>query len=346
MSLIKKGKSNREKAKRGSLGSKFVGITSIIVVIGFVALYFIINQMTGDIVELEEEKNMDLMDNAIKNQMEAQLSSAEMSVLTIAENEQIQKLFAERNREGLEELLLPVFERLKGEVAQMQFHLPDSTSFLRLHRPEKYGDSLRDFRFTVNAANDEERIVSGLEEGVAGYGFRVVVPMYYNSRHTGSVEYGSDFGENFLANIKESFPGEYYIYLLNSEDNSFAAGTTSSDSWTLPSEALDEVLSGNHISWVSDDGDTLISLFPYEDYTGETAGYIKAVTDRSTTAALIGRTGIYTIISFIVIAGVLILLLLYLIRKMDTSLTKPVLIVVTLLKSESLNEEFKYWRTY
>src|SRR6056297_1605609 len=253
MSLIKKGKSNREKAKRGSLGSKFVGITSIIVVIGFVALYFIINQMTGDIVELEEEKNMDLMDNAIKNQMEAQLSSAEMSVLTIAENEQIQKLFAERNREGLEELLLPVFERLKGEVAQMQFHLPDSTSFLRLHRPEKYGDSLRDFRFTVNAANDEERIVSGLEEGVAGYGFRVVVPMYYNSRHTGSVEYGSDFGENFLANIKESFPGEYYIYLLNSEDNSFAAGTTSSDSWTLPSEALDEVLSGNHISWVSDD---------------------------------------------------------------------------------------------
>src|SRR6056297_2488175 len=249
MSLIKKGKSNREKAKRGSLGSKFVGITSIIVVIGFVALYFIINQMTGDIVELEEEKNMDLMDNAIKNQMEAQLSSAEMSVLTIAENEQIQKLFAERNREGLEELLLPVFERLKGEVAQMQFHLPDSTSFLRLHRPEKYGDSLRDFRFTVNEANDEERIVAGLEEGVAGYGFRVVVPMYYQNKHIGTVEYGSEFGENFLNNIKESFPGEYYIYLLNYEDNTFAAGTAADDNWKVTDDLIEKVADGNIVNW-------------------------------------------------------------------------------------------------
>jgi methyl-accepting chemotaxis protein len=314
-------KIRKKSEKRGSLGKKFVGITSIIIAIGFVILYFIINQTTSNIIEMEENKNMKLMENAIQNQMEAQLNSAEMSVLTIAENEEIQKLFSERKRQDLADLLLPVYERLEGDVAQIQFHLPDSTSFLRLHKPEKYGDSLRDFRFTVNAANDEERIVSGLEEGAAGYGFRVVVPMYYQNKHIGSVEYGSNFGESFLSNIKNSFPGEYYIYYLNSEDGSFAAGTASTDTFTSSEEVLSEIAAGNTRRWISDDGNTLISLFPYTDYTGETVGYIKAVTDRSETAAMIGKTSLYTIITFIAIAGALILLLLYLIRKM---VTKPV----------------------
>jgi len=321
MNIRKKTKLKDKMEKRGSLGSKLVGITSIIIVIGFIVLYFIMNVMTGDIVEMEENKNMDLMKNAIENQMEAQLNSAKMSVLTIAENEQIQELFAERNREGLTELLLPVFDRLKGEVAQIQFHLPDSTSFLRLHKPEKFGDSLKEFRFTVNTANQEERIVSGLEEGVAGYGFRVVVPMYYQNNHVGSVEYGSDFGESFLTNIKESFPGEYYIYLLNSDNSSFAAGTTANDNWESSEEVLSEVVSGNHTSWITENGDTLISLFPYTDYTGETVGYIKSVTDRSETAAMMAKTGRYTIITFIFIAAALILLLLYLIKRM---VTKPI----------------------
>ncbi|PUU87458.1 cache domain-containing protein, partial [Halanaerobium sp.] len=325
MNFRKKEKSQSSKkeksGKRGSLGGKFVGITSIIVVIGFVVLYFIMNQTTSNTIEMEEKKNMELMESAIENQMEAQLNSAEMSVLTISENEEIQKLFSERNRGELTDLLLPVYERLKGDVAQIQFHLPDSTSFLRLHKPEKFGDSLKDFRFTVNSANADLKTIKGLEEGVAGYGFRVVVPMYYENRHIGSVEYGSDFGESFLANIKESFPGEYYIYYLNSEDDTFASGTASTDNFTPSEEVLSEVASGSSTRWISDDGNTLISLFPYTDYMGDTVGYIKAVTDRSETAAMMAKTSLYTILTFIAIAGVLILLLLYLIIKM---VTKPV----------------------
>ncbi|MGM0420693.1 MAG: hypothetical protein ACQEQG_06815 [Bacillota bacterium] len=52
-----------------------------------------------------------------------------MSVLSILKNPEIQCLFAERNREELQARLLPVYEELSDEVAQFQFHEPDSTSF-------------------------------------------------------------------------------------------------------------------------------------------------------------------------------------------------------------------------
>jgi len=60
----------------------------------------------------------------------------------------------------------PLYERLKLRgVRQLHFHLPNSESFLRLQRPEKYGDSLKGVRYSVDKANAELVEVSGFEEG-------------------------------------------------------------------------------------------------------------------------------------------------------------------------------------
>ncbi len=90
-------------------------------------------------------------------QMEEQIETSEVSALSLANNLEVQRLFADRDREALAEMLLPAFNSISDRIAQIQFHLPDSTSFLRLHKPEKYGDSLKDFRFTVNEANEKKK---------------------------------------------------------------------------------------------------------------------------------------------------------------------------------------------
>lgn len=221
-----------------SLRMKFAGITAAILIVFFGSLFFLIQAVNNSLTEQNEQEYVKLMSSAIENQFDAQLKSAEMSVLSISENIEIQRMFADRDREGLYATLAPVYEALKLDVAQIQFHLPDSTAFLRLHMPDEYGDSLKDFRFTVNEANAELKTVAGLEEGRGGYGFRVVVPMYYQGEHTGSVEYGSGFDQEFLARLKESFSSDYFIYMFDAsgsvswsegEGNSFIASTLETD---------------------------------------------------------------------------------------------------------------------
>ncbi|PKM56124.1 MAG: hypothetical protein CVU98_11645 [Firmicutes bacterium HGW-Firmicutes-3] len=274
------------------LRTKFISGIAIILIASMLVLAIVVNYYMEELIITQEEAYHDLLLEAVEAQMVGQLNSARMSVLSISENTQIQALFAQGDRDGLLEQLLPVFETLQSEVAQIQFHLPDSTAFLRLHMPDKFGDSLRDFRFTVNEANANLEIVQGLEEGRGGYGFRVVVPMFYQGVHTGSVEYGSDFNIAFLENLKKQFKGDYFIYSITDEsvaleseisDQGFLAGTLEQDNWQTEELYLNQVQEGSFVRLRSENQLESILLIPYKDYQGNVGGYIKAVIDRSET---------------------------------------------------------------
>jgi len=78
------------------------------------------------------------------------------------------------------------------DVRQLHFHLKDNESFLRFHRPGKYGDNLTGIRSTVEWVNSNYAPIDGFEEGRIYNGFRYVFPMSYikngHKEHLGSVE--------------------------------------------------------------------------------------------------------------------------------------------------------------
>jgi len=85
--------------------------------------------------------------------------------------------------------LYPFYRELqKRDLRQLHFHLPDGTSFLRFHQPDRFGDPLFDIRPSVRVANTELRSVQGFEAGRVGSGFRFVHPVLREGRHVGSVE--------------------------------------------------------------------------------------------------------------------------------------------------------------
>ncbi|MDX9916831.1 MAG: methyl-accepting chemotaxis protein [Gudongella sp.] len=259
----------------------FLSIGAFVLALFIALSYLSVNIATGLISDQEIKEN-EMLTHAIEAKMESQIDAAKMAVLTIANNTEVQRMFGRRDRAGLLTLLLASYQAVEADVPQFQFHLPDSTSFLRLHMPEKFGDSLKDFRYTVNAANEREELISGLEEGVGGYGFRVVVPMYYNRQHTGSVEFAGDFGKEFLADIKNVYGGDYFIYGLNpTEGNGLIAGTLEEDIWDIISEYQSELTSGQLHMENSADNRTGIVLMPFRDYEGSVKGYIKIVKDRT-----------------------------------------------------------------
>lgn len=76
----------------------------------------------------------------------------------------------------------------KENLKQLHFHLKNNDSFLRFHRPKKYGDNLTKVRETVNYVNTQFKAVDGFEEGRIYNGYRFVYPLDYKNEHLGSVE--------------------------------------------------------------------------------------------------------------------------------------------------------------
>ena len=91
------------------------------------------------------------------------------------------------------ELHLEYAEIKKFGIRQLHFHLPNGDSFLRFHRPGKFGDNLMSVRASVKLANTQQRYVSGFEEGRIYNGFRYVFPLFYKKNHIGSVETSMSF---------------------------------------------------------------------------------------------------------------------------------------------------------
>lgn len=85
----------------------------------------------------------------------------------------------------------PRYERLKNQdnVRQLHFYLPDNESFLRVHRPAKYGDNLSEYRETVNYVNTFKLPIDGFEVGRIYSGYRFVFPVIsIDQKYLGSME--------------------------------------------------------------------------------------------------------------------------------------------------------------
>ncbi|MEA3512314.1 MAG: diguanylate cyclase [Campylobacterota bacterium] len=92
-------------------------------------------------------------------------------------------------REKLYNKLNDTYSLLKeSNIKQLHFHLPNNESFLRFHRPYKFGDDLTKIRETVKYVNENKKPIFGFEEGRIYNGYRFVFPLSYKNEYIGSVE--------------------------------------------------------------------------------------------------------------------------------------------------------------
>lgn len=92
----------------------------------------------------------------------------------------------------------------KYNVRQLHFHIgPGSLSFLRVHKPDKFGDRMDKLRHTIVDSYAQASSLSGFETGRIYSGLRGVVPMYASDPetgrrvHVGTLEAGTSFENTF-----------------------------------------------------------------------------------------------------------------------------------------------------
>lgn len=97
----------------------------------------------------------------------------------------------------------------KMGMSKVQFHLPNTESFLRCNCPDKYGDLLGDVRPSVNMVIKTEDMVWGYEEGRMSGGYRYIYPIHAEGKYVGSVEFSFE-----LRTITRPVELTYDVYCL------------------------------------------------------------------------------------------------------------------------------------
>ena len=116
-------------------------------------------------------------------------------------------------REKLYKMLNPDYIKMKHYgIRQLHFHLPGSISFLRFHRPKKFGDSLVGIRDTIDYVNKYKIPIAAFEEGRIFNGFRNVYPIFQGEKFVGTVEISFSF--NALQDFLIKTDSTSYLFLI------------------------------------------------------------------------------------------------------------------------------------
>ncbi|WP_051168275.1 methyl-accepting chemotaxis protein [Marinospirillum minutulum] len=258
-----------------------------------------------------EQDALKRLHQAALDEITNQQSQALHLAAAIANQPDIQRNFAVQNRQVLEEQLLPVFQNLQqmAGIEQMQFHLPPATSFLRLHKPAKFGDDLSSFRHTVVETNRSKNAVSGIESGVAGIGIRGVVPVTWQGRHYGSLEFGLSLRQAYADAFKASQKADLIIYQATDKGFEQLVSTWQGQE-LIKANDLKQVMQGKVMTTrASDQGlDIAVLAAPLKDYSGNTIGVMAIYSDRSASVtafqSAIATTS--TVSFFILLVGLLV----------------------------------------
>lgn len=240
---------------------------------------------TGKVIEESAQRELQALYQTARAEIESEGRLAQTLSAFVANLEDVRTYFARGDRQALETMMTPPFQVMKNDYAarQFQFHTPPATSFLRIHKPEKYGDDLSAFRSTVVQANATRQPVQGLEQGVAGFGIRGIAPVSAGDVHLGTVEFGMSFGQPFFDQFKQKYKVDIALYVPDAEKGFKAFGTTMPDAAMLSDAELQHALSSAPVMHERTYNATSYAVYAHAipDFSGKPVGVIGIAMDRS-----------------------------------------------------------------
>ncbi len=265
-----------------------VSFSLVLLLVTLVNIPVVLTTVSSVVSEAEERELKKLFEQA-RGEMESEGRLANALASLIANVDIFSEMFANGEREQLAEALVPAFKVMKSDfhARQFQYHTPPATSFLRVHKPQKFGDDLSSFRKTVIATNRTKQNVVGLEKGVAGLGVRGISPVFYKGEHLGSVEFGMSFGQPFFEQFKNKTGVDISLYLSRDSGFETFASTLSGEGVLSNAELFDAIDSPVVLQRHHNDMELAVYAYRVNDFNGESIGVMEIAMDRSHYAAAI-----------------------------------------------------------
>jgi PAS domain S-box-containing protein len=123
------------------------------------------------------------------------------------------KLSIAKARQRLYSEISPYYDLIKEKhISLLHFHLPDGTSFLRVHKPELFGENLFQIRPELKRIPSSKSPLFGFSGGKHKHAYRFILPIILSGEFIGSIEAGSSFNQ-YRASMTRSLAGEYFQIL-------------------------------------------------------------------------------------------------------------------------------------
>ncbi|MFC1684641.1 putative bifunctional diguanylate cyclase/phosphodiesterase [Pseudomonadota bacterium] len=163
------------------------------------SLFLFVLSLLG--IHAEESEHMDAdfmfsvegMQESYKALLRHDANGLQTALEFIVQDTALKTAFRAGDRSELLKVARPLFERLRAnnDVTHFYFHDAERTNVLRVHRPDRYGDTID--RFTALEAERSGRLNWGVEFGPLGtFALRAVMPWWDNGQVLGYIELGEE----------------------------------------------------------------------------------------------------------------------------------------------------------
>jgi PAS domain S-box-containing protein len=139
--------------------------------------------------------------SSLQSTIDQQTAALSMLIQPISADPEVQKALLSSDSKGLLTTWKPVFEQLRVNynLTHLNFLNKDRVCLLRVHMPEKSGDTID--RFSALEAERTGQITSGIELGSFGsFTLRVIQPVFQEGVRIGYVELGTEI-ENLVQSL-------------------------------------------------------------------------------------------------------------------------------------------------
>lgn len=180
-------------------------LIALIIIIALITVIFV---SIGNLLQKDILKTITTEEKKVAQQIYQQtfdnfIDKYELIASNLLMNEEIIASFEKKDRTKLLKLTLPIYEKLQNNNPYLQimhFHTTDTKSFLRVHKPNKFGDDLSSIRHMINKVNKEKIKQIGIEVGRYGIHYRVALPIFNSSKDfLGVFEFGINI--NYILDI-------------------------------------------------------------------------------------------------------------------------------------------------
>ncbi len=244
------------------------------------------------LVDRAERRELQSYYENVMASVHAEAAKATALSTLVANIPDAQAAMAQGDRDRLAKLFVPAFQPLKDHhgAVQMQFHTPPATSFLRVHRPDRFGDDLSSFRHTVVATNNARKPTQGLEFGLDGLGVRGIVPVMHEGKHIGSFELGMSFGQFFFDSFKKRYGADVALFVQDKDGMKRFAGTFEDAALTQPDD-LQAALKGETVVRRANTaaGPRTVLVGAVRDYSDKPFGSVVIAIDSSDYVSTVNR---------------------------------------------------------
>lgn len=307
-----------------------IGLGFVIVLIN----YFIsIGEIRDNIYQTQTKEMKTVFEEALESKKNVGITNA----ISISTNGAVINGLANANRQQTLESLKTLSKEFKENTkfGNIKIHVHDKNvhSFIRVWKPEKFGDDLSGFRKTILAVKASQKPLVAIEVGNAGMELRGIAPVMSGGEYLGSIEFMQGLN-SIIKDLKKNFDTDLIVAIDNKYLNTakdLKGKPQIGDNFTLA--VKEDVINNELMSELKEASFDLnensfttehfyVTLIPIIDYSGEKVGYAFSAKNLDTVESIVNESEnslLRQVVIMSVIDIVILLLLISIIRKAVTS---------------------------